>query len=717
MTAPLTVAFLLLSLTPAGEPRRIAVRVAESAPGRADLERLAGWGRRAGISIEVAPESVPVPAGSEAIRVSGLPISDSLARSLTRFPVRFERAGFLFGGRAFRGPEDGILLSDPARPEETFVVGNGGRAILGLLRHAVWRESRTGDYLVVSGSLTKEGRFLRGKSPLALDPASGKDEIAAREGFFRSLETLDRDGVRWRFRESERPGIARWEPVLRKLGPKGCSGALTVRLFPDPSTKARYTGSSRPADIAVEGDSVRVDLDVSAPDSPDLVSPVLASAAAVVRDARLSARPLLLAAVGARACGRWWGREVSEFGAFARQARVEPSAEEVARSQEDVSPVLAVGAAAAWLEAGARSEGEGAVARALAGGEAELVSALKRWADRAVAVRVSTPPRRALPAGFLRGISYAMSNSIDGSYASPRSRETLQRLAKMSVNSVSIMPFAFAPEPHRPSLTFVHRHPAGETDEGTVRAVSDARALGISSLIKPQIWLPGAFVGELSMREEADWSRWFDVYRRFVVHQALVAEASGASIFCVGTELVGTEPRARDWRDTIAAVRLATGAPLVYASNWAAGAPKVPFWDSLDAIGVDFYDSLSADPAASDAQLAAGVRAAVAPLVPLARRTGKPVLFAEAGYPPVQAAWITPHDENSKRPPGRADAARAIAVVFRALEKEPWWRGVYWWKAFSDGRPAHGDDRDYNVIGTPAEQAIAEGFERLARER
>src|SRR5262249_1495336 len=155
---------------------------------------------------------------------------------------------------------------------------------------------------------------------------------------------------------------------------------------------------------------------------------------------------------------------------------------------------------------------------------------------------------RPLPAGFLRGVSYAMTNTVGGSYASPRSRETLASLAKLSVNSISVMPFSYSSDPRSPEIHFVHRHPAGETHEGTVRAVADAHALWMSALVKPQLWLGGGqFVGEVSMRSEEDWRRWFDAYRRFIVHEAMVAEASGADAFCVGTELVGTEGRRQDW--------------------------------------------------------------------------------------------------------------------------------------------------------------------------
>jgi hypothetical protein len=45
---------------------------------------------------------------------------------------------------------------------------------------------------------------------------------------------------------------------------------------------------------------------------------------------------------------------------------------------------------------------------------------------------------------------------------------------------------------------------------------------------------------------------------------------------------------------------------------------------------------------------------------------------------------------------------------------EEWWRGVYWWKAFSDGREADRSDRSFNILGRPAGEAIATGFRRLA---
>ena len=117
---------------------------------------------------------------------------------------------------------------------------------------------------------------------------------------------------------------------------------------------------------------------------------------------------------------------------------------------------------------------------------------------------------------------------------------------------------------------------------------------------------------------------------------------------------------------------------------------------------------------ASDAVLEDGARQAARPLAELAQKLQKPVIFSEAGYPAVRGAWMAPHEENAPRPPDDKDPARAVSALYRALGKETWWQGVYWWKVFSDGRPPAKGERGFNILGTPLERAISEGFKLRA---
>src|SRR5712691_5638734 len=144
-----------------------------------EMERLIGWGRRAGIEIDVGAESAPVAPGWEAVFVGVVPASAALRGRLERFPVRLEEKGFVFDGREFRGAEDAITLTDPARPSESLVLGNSSRAAMRLAgRRLFWRESGASDYEAVSGDLVKEGKFFTVGRALAIDRRADRDEIA-----------------------------------------------------------------------------------------------------------------------------------------------------------------------------------------------------------------------------------------------------------------------------------------------------------------------------------------------------------------------------------------------------------------------------------------------------------------------------------------------------------------------------------------------------------
>jgi hypothetical protein len=668
------------------------------------------------VEIQSAAEGVAVPKGFEVVHVAVLPPAPPLPALLTRFPITLEEKSFVFDGRTFAGGEDAVLLTDPARPAEIVVLGVTAETAIRLAQRRIFfAEETVGDYVLVTGGvagLRKTGRFAPAGAGLAIDRASDRDAIAARDDFYKALRREKRGGVEWELRESEKPVLARWEKAAAGFAGKK---PFLVRVYPDAVIKGLYTGSLAPASLVAENGTtpIRVDLAADAPETPDLVTPVLASAGLAAANPALLERPTLLAAAGARRVGRWWGREVRPFAAFTAAAGVSPSIEEVMRrDSSEVSAVLGVGSAAAWLDAGVRLESEAAVTKLLLGDDAPLSGKLWRWREAALRQTIRPPERRPLPEGFLRGVSLAQAATLEGAYGSPRALETLRALAAPAVNSVGLMPAAVQRDAAAPGIDFVQRPSKGETDEGMLRAVADARSLGMSAMVKPQLWVGGGtFTDDIAMPDDAAWREWFAGYRRFIVHHAVVAEAAGAALFCVGTEVRGTELRKNDWKEAIAAVRLATGAPLTYAARWAAGAADIPFWDALDAIGVDFYDPLARTEKATDAVLEQGVRTAARAAADVSKNlSNKPVIFTEAGYSSVRASWTAPRDESGTRPAAPEDAARAIAAVHRALGAEPWWRGVYWWRVYSDGRTALAGDRGFNLLGTPSEKAMAEGF-------
>lgn len=696
------------------DPRRIALRLSEGIAAAPALERLAERAKGRGIELQVAAEGTAPPRGFEVAHLSTLPPSDALKSALARFPVSFDGGGLTFDGRAYAAKTDAVFLADPSRPAEVFVLGGSDASVLELTAALLLdRPDRAWDYQAVSGELTKGGRFaVQAGGKLSIDRSTDRDRIAEREAFYKALQREKRGNVEWELRASETPAAARWEKTASRWAGKR---SFLVRVFPDAVAKALYTGSSRPADLVSEGGRIVVEVDASTPSEPDLVEPVLASAGLAAANPALLERRTLLLADGVRRVGAWWGRDVRGFAAFTHAAGVDPSLEDVVRGSDDASPILTVGAAAGWLDAGVRLDGEAAVEKALTEPEGNLGTKLVRWRETAWRQTVQPPKRRPLPEGLVRGVSYAMTNTVEEGYVSEASLAALRRLKDLSVNSVAVMPYGLVHEPGDPRVLFVHRTARGETDEGILRAVADARSLGLTAMIQPQLWVgSGAPVADIAMADDRAWKSWFDSYRIYVVHQAVVAEASGAALFCVGTELVKTEDREREWHGLVAAARLATGAPLVYAADGTSDAARITFWDSLDAIGVDFFEPLLKAEKAKDPALEEGARQAVRPLAELSARAGKPVLFTGAGYPWMRGAWSSPRVEDPKRPPGGEDSARAVAALDRALGGAAWWKGVYWWKTSSDGKPAAPGQRGFNFLGTPAEKAIADAFRSKA---
>lgn len=669
----LSPAFLLFAASAvalAVPARRVAVQASPDFEASA-IEELAAGARSRGVEVRIEKEGGPVEPGFDLLRVSTLPPSEMVRSAVLVFPIQVDAVGFVFDGRAYRRVEEAIRLTTSTRGE-IIVLGNSKAAALALAGRWLLSSGST-DYEVLSGEVSRDGRFVRREGRLFVDPATDRDRIAMRDAFLASLKRRTRGSVVWEYPESAEAAAAKWEKTARRFLPKG-KAKLTVRVYPDAVTKAILTGSARPADLAGDAGALQVDVDGSAPAEPDLITPVLAAGGLAAGNPALLKRPFLLAAEGARRAGRWWGRDVKTFAAFTRAAGVEPAIAGVLASDESLSPVLDTGTVASWLDAGARLESEAAVAKALVQPEKALGPLLSKWRAAAERQSVKPPARRALPGTFLRGVTYPAPEALEDSFVSSRSREALVRLAAAGFGSIALRPGALMRDPQSSEILFVRRGARGETDEGLLHALGDAHAAGLTAAMAPELLVGGAVpAGQIARPGEAAWGEWFSAYRRFIVHEAVVAEAGGADLFVVGAGLTSTELEKNEWKHTISAVRLATGAPLTYAE---AAAADVPFWDALDALGVE----LSEPPARKDASEQALVEAAGAaarPLIALGKRFAKPLIVTRASY----------------------ESPRAIAALYRALSGDTGWRGVYW--------PA------FDAKTGAAEKAALEGFRTM----
>lgn len=715
-----------------------------------------------------------------------LPLPEELRGLVSDLPLRLGGNEVVFDGTRYGGPEVSVSVRIPGTTERWLVAAPSSEAVVGATNRTLARllggihfsdELRAGDGPVDYELRTRPWRRRRGRwlgpgpeGRYGIDPAADRDDFAARERWRESLRPVGSGPVRLLVPPAEEG--SREFP--------GLTPELTTELATDLARAAEAMAPalpldsgalrSRPVALALEADHVAqihhadaVGLAVPGEGAghPDLhvvqhpddrwayrhaVARVLLerSGAADGRPPWLveGAALWLSSTAGQGGTGGWYGRPYRDWLPDLAAAGALPDAEvlldpEGPRGRSDGSEVLWTPAAAAVL---AHLPGETA-AEKLAGARRaaveEALGAVEREAARdggptraggggTSSGAVAAGSGRAspeLPARFLRGVSLAMSNSIDGGYHAPAVGERLDELAALGADAVSLMPFAYQPEPDAPELRFLNGSPASETDVGLLHAARQAHRRGFTVLWKPHVWIGhGHWPGDVAMTSEADWRDWWRTYRRYVLHHAVLAAYARAELFAVGVELERTVERREDWEALIRDVRRFFPGAVTYAANWGRGAQGARFWGALDAVGVDAYyplvdggpdrtDGAAGDP--TEAELARGAAAVADRLEALARRTGKPVLLTEVGFANRKAPWLAPHEEDGETSP--EDQARAYRALLEALEGRPWLRGVFVWKVMTGDRHRPGLEASaFRFLGHPAEAVVAGFFRRQA---
>jgi hypothetical protein len=494
--------------------------------------------------------------------------------------------------------------------------------------------------------------------------------------------------------------------MAARLPPAPNAPPVRIAVAADFVAQAKDTGEIGPAVIGGGG---RVDITlVYHPD--DLFADRYAVAQVLLaRSGVVSRQPLWIARGAAlQLSGDWYGRSWRDWLPRLAAARALPTAEQLLATEEqpDASAPLWTPVAAAVVD---RLPGKTLAEKLARPLTPAAVTAILQEIQR-----LPAPP--ALPAPptstrFLKGVSLAMSNRLEGGYHAPGLDDRLGALAKLGVDAVSLMPFAFQEAPDRPRLVYLNRRPESETDAGLVHAARRAAAHGMAVLYKPHIWVGrDSWPGDVAMTTEADWATWWTGYRRFILHHALLAGFAKADLLSVGCELAKTTGRTAEWRDLIAAVRLLYPGRLTYAANWGGDFEQVAFWDRLDVAGVDAYYPLTASSQANAAELAAGARKVVDHLEIVARRAGKSLLLTEVGFAASAGAWTAPHKEGGTY--SEEDQAAAYSALFNALDHRPWLAGTFVWKTFSGGDGGRQGRADFRFLGRQAEGVVRKYYGR-----
>lgn len=327
-------------------------------------------------------------------------------------------------------------------------------------------------------------------------------------------------------------------------------------------------------------------------------------------------------------------------------------------------------------------------------------------------------PKTACEAPFQQGL---LTNKIKGmSLTAPRDPfvvDPMQEMAAVGIQWSALLPYAFFDSNTGDIIwdTVGNFQWWGETTPGIVTSHNLAKAQGMKTMLKPQLWAHNIWIGDLEFQTQAEWDYFHSKYTDFICYWAKLADSLNVDMFCIGTEIKRSAMNHPTyWRGLIDSIRQVYSGPLTYASNWDEY-QGVTFWDKLDYIGTDAYFSLLPDQTPSVCDLKTAWEPIVNDLKSYSETWNKPILFTEWGYLTLDGCayktWELEKDRSSANINQQAQA-NAVQALLETFGKESWWAGGFQWKWYSDLATSTRDrSDDYTPQGKQAEDVLKVMYE------
>jgi hypothetical protein len=286
-------------------------------------------------------------------------------------------------------------------------------------------------------------------------------------------------------------------------------------------------------------------------------------------------------------------------------------------------------------------------------------------------------------------------------FGSSQALESMKQMRATGTNTVAFVPFLW----QRQSDSADVARGSDMTDEQLAQGIRAAHRLGMSVIVKPQVWVPGTWAGAVHMNSEADWTTWFAHYESALANLASVAQREHAEGLVVGTELDQTVSRP-EWPALIARIRAVYRGNLTYVAHNVNGAEQVPFWSRLDEIGVTLYPSLFDDNRPDD--WIRIMQATNARLRDLSQREGRPVFVAEVGLRSAAGAAAKPWESAEERNAPVDEKLQAdVLRMWSGILSRPPVQTVLVWRWISQPNAGGHNDTDFSVQGKWAEHMLA----------
>ena len=316
---------------------------------------------------------------------------------------------------------------------------------------------------------------------------------------------------------------------------------------------------------------------------------------------------------------------------------------------------------------------------------------------------------------FIRGFTYGYDGKR-GDYRTEEAGLSMDRLAALGGDWAAL---AFAVRQDTYHSTVIRPdYRWTVTDADVACAVRRLHDRGLKVCMKPMVncadgvWRARISFPEPDVGRTDYWGEWFSSYSAFLCHYAEIAEETGAEMFCVGCEMLGTEGRADAWRETIARVRSVYSGPLVYNTNHGKEA-GVTWWDAVDYIGTSAYYPVARGGGESLESMTSAWEKYSRDLKALSRaHGGKQVLFMEIGCRSARGCAAMPWDFSHREfPYDEEEQARFYASCMQAMWEEEWFAGFFWWDWYTK-LPQREKEMGFSIVDKKAEQVVKAWYAR-----
>jgi len=314
---------------------------------------------------------------------------------------------------------------------------------------------------------------------------------------------------------------------------------------------------------------------------------------------------------------------------------------------------------------------------------------------------------------FQKGVCFSHNHALNRGYGSEMAEESLRLVRELGANAVSISPVGYMFNLHDPRVFGYRGEDLTMTPERVRKTIRDAHAAGLQVFLNPHIWVglygsPGEWRGDVEMKSDEDWRKWFKSYREFILFFARMAEEEGVELFSVGSEMRrATEMRPYEWRLLIREVRGVYHGPCTYAANWSEEFDRIPFWDLLEYVGISAYFPVGSGTLEERIAAASEVRDGLARF---SRAWNKPIFFAELGFRSAARAGEAPSEWKTGAAVDLEEQRLCYEAMLPVMWNEPWFSGVYCWQWFSDLTFSPDPATDFQFRGKPAEAVIRQFF-------